>query len=430
MSTGYNSDGADDRTALLHVLPSLQRPGSTPESKSKQPPVPATKLGLLLSLSTFLKSPRFYVEQTFVELLHQEKDQKIRRANVVFAFLHLVLLLVFLVVGMYDGNGISWNILPLKLTTNQVFLDKPYRAFLSNCTVRNCFNTNGTNNVFAQIENDLGSANRRDVCEAQSTVTATLYVGAVDFLQFPLAWVIVVVEVVTVLAHVFTVNQWVEYSVSASLMITAIASLGRITDVYTHLGLFMMSVATMLCGAATEQALRPREAYKWFITGCGFFGATWSIIITNFVSFVYMFDDESAKSAFKWLTTRSSLYTDEKVAENAEQDWDFPPWVKWAIFLPFTFFSFYPVAMWYDIHTREFGANKSTRNRMKLTYMILSFTCKICLAILIMIGVRQSNDATNSRGCSDTENTKNYWQWLVPAIFGALVLYMLQQKWR
>jgi hypothetical protein len=65
--------------------------------------------------------------------------------------------------------------------------------------------------------------------------------------------------------------RWVEYSISASLMIVLIAMLPGITNLYALIGLFAVNAAMIFFGWLMEQANRPdRQTTTWwpFIFGC------------------------------------------------------------------------------------------------------------------------------------------------------------------
>lgn len=65
--------------------------------------------------------------------------------------------------------------------------------------------------------------------------------------------------------------RWIEYSVSASLMIVLIAMLPGITNLYALIGLFAVNAAMILFGWLMEQTNRPdRQSTTWwpFVFGC------------------------------------------------------------------------------------------------------------------------------------------------------------------
>lgn len=64
--------------------------------------------------------------------------------------------------------------------------------------------------------------------------------------------------------------RWIEYSVSASLMIVLIAMLPGITNIYALLGLFAVNATMILFGLLMEQINREGERVNWlpFVFGC------------------------------------------------------------------------------------------------------------------------------------------------------------------
>ena len=64
--------------------------------------------------------------------------------------------------------------------------------------------------------------------------------------------------------------RWIEYSVSASLMIILIAMLPGITNLYALIGLFAINAAMILFGLLMEQVNEPDRPVNWwpFIFGC------------------------------------------------------------------------------------------------------------------------------------------------------------------
>lgn len=64
--------------------------------------------------------------------------------------------------------------------------------------------------------------------------------------------------------------RWIEYSISASLMVVLIAMLPGITDLYALLGLFAINAAMILFGLVMEQVNKPGQPVNWwpFAFGC------------------------------------------------------------------------------------------------------------------------------------------------------------------
>ncbi|MDH3754085.1 MAG: heliorhodopsin HeR [Acidimicrobiia bacterium] len=58
--------------------------------------------------------------------------------------------------------------------------------------------------------------------------------------------------------------RWVEYSISASLMIVLIAMLPGITNLYALIGLFAINAAMILFGMLMEQVNRPGSTVSWW----------------------------------------------------------------------------------------------------------------------------------------------------------------------
>jgi hypothetical protein len=75
--------------------------------------------------------------------------------------------------------------------------------------------------------------------------------------------------------------RWIEYSISASVMVVLIAMLTGITDLYALIGLFGVNAAMILFGMLMEMVNRDSERVTWwpFVFGC-FAGAVPWITIT------------------------------------------------------------------------------------------------------------------------------------------------------
>jgi hypothetical protein len=74
--------------------------------------------------------------------------------------------------------------------------------------------------------------------------------------------------------------RWIEYSISASLMILLIAMLTGITDLYALIGLFAINAAMILFGLLMEQVNRPGNTVSWwpFTFGCLAGAVPWTAI--------------------------------------------------------------------------------------------------------------------------------------------------------
>ena len=63
--------------------------------------------------------------------------------------------------------------------------------------------------------------------------------------------------------------RWIEYSVSASIMVVLIAMLPGITDLYALIGLFAINATMILFGLLMERVNRPGEPVNWWPFGLG-----------------------------------------------------------------------------------------------------------------------------------------------------------------
>ena len=63
--------------------------------------------------------------------------------------------------------------------------------------------------------------------------------------------------------------RWVEYSISASVMIVLIAMLPGITNLYALIGLFTVNAAMILFGLLMERSNRPGQTVTWWPFGFG-----------------------------------------------------------------------------------------------------------------------------------------------------------------
>lgn len=79
--------------------------------------------------------------------------------------------------------------------------------------------------------------------------------------------------------------RYIEYSITASIMIVVIAILTGVVDFYTLLSIFFLSVSTMMFGYIEEKMVSIRDYPFWlrpFFLGFGPYVAAWAILITHF----------------------------------------------------------------------------------------------------------------------------------------------------
>ncbi len=82
------------------------------------------------------------------------------------------------------------------------------------------------------------------------------------------------------------VARWVEYSVSASLMIVLIGLLTGITNLYAVIALFGVNASMILFGLVMEQVNRTRDRVNWwpFVFGCIAGAVPWIVITIALVT--------------------------------------------------------------------------------------------------------------------------------------------------
>lgn len=82
------------------------------------------------------------------------------------------------------------------------------------------------------------------------------------------------------------VARWVEYSISASVMIVLIALLTGINNLYALIALFGVNASMILFGLVMERVNRDRSSVDWwpFVFGCFAGAVPWIIIVISLVT--------------------------------------------------------------------------------------------------------------------------------------------------
>ena len=145
--------------------------------------------------------------------------------------------------------------------------------------------------------------------------------------------------------------RWVEYSLSASLMIVLIAGITGITDVAALIALFAVNASMIFFGWLMETGSRPGDAARWtpFVFGCIAGAAPWIAII------VYLFGTDGV------------------------------PGFVYGIFVTlFILFNCFAVNQWLQYRARGRWADYRYGERV---YMILSLVAKSLLAWQIFVNV-------------------------------------------
>lgn len=148
--------------------------------------------------------------------------------------------------------------------------------------------------------------------------------------------------------------RWIEYSVSASLMIVLIAMLPGITNLYALIGLFAVNATMILFGLLMEQVNRPGEAVSW-----------------------WPFTFGSVAGAVPWIAIGIALIT-------SQAEGDGVPGFVYGIFVSlFLLFNCFALNQWLQYRQRGRFADYLFGERV---YLILSLVAKSALAWQVFAG--------------------------------------------
>jgi hypothetical protein len=156
------------------------------------------------------------------------------------------------------------------------------------------------------------------------------------------------------LGHGINPARWIEYSVSASVMIVLIAMLTGITDLYALIGLFAANAAMILFGLVMERVNGPEGRVNWwpFVFGC----------IVGIVP---------------WIAITIALIT-------AQQEGDGVPGFVYGIFVSlFVLFNCFAVNQWLQYRRRGRFADYLFGEKV---YLVLSLVAKSALAWQVFAG--------------------------------------------
>ncbi len=198
--------------------------------------------------------------------------------------------------------------------------------------------------------------------------------------------------------------RWIEYSITASIMTCVVASLCGIQDINVQLGLFMMTAATMLTGAAIERVPSAAdglsaEQWAWYAAGCGLFVATWAIILESYVA-IKRFLERDGRDLIDLLR---DLIKFPKEVEKDPQIPDFVTWTTVNIVILFALFAVVALIAqninnWVNYrYTGEYGPSNpkefayATGERQ---FVMLSFISKAFLVIMIGSAMLRDDPAT------------------------------------
>ena len=158
--------------------------------------------------------------------------------------------------------------------------------------------------------------------------------------------------------------RWIEYSVSASIMILLIALLNGINNLYALMAIFGVNAAMILFGLVMEQVNRDRETVNWwpFILGCIVGIVPWIAITVALVT----------------AATDSTMVNG--VPANAE---GVPTFVYAIVISLFLLFNCFAVNQWLQYRGRGRFADHLHAEKV---YLVLSLVAKSALAWQIFAG--------------------------------------------
>ena len=159
--------------------------------------------------------------------------------------------------------------------------------------------------------------------------------------------------------------RWIEYSISASIMILLIGLLNGINNLYAMMAIFGVNAAMILFGLVMEQVNRDRETVNWwpFIFGCIVGIVPWIAITVGLV------------------TAATNNTVVNGVATNPD---GVPPFVYGIVISLFLLFNCFAIVQW--LQYKQIGRWKDYLVGER-SYITLSFVAKSLLAWQIFAGV-------------------------------------------
>ena len=315
----------------------------------------------------------------------QRRQRASLNTEMLFASLHLLALALFFAAIWHFAEVSVNDLVKLRLTVNRIDMHTAWRRQQSTCFTA----------CSPAVLVNLTHLDADEKCQAAVRVGGPSFGGPDPiFFNLPLVYAVAAFELVTVAGHMFGLSRWAEYSISASIMTCIVAALGRITDAYALVGIFMMTAATMICGHLAERF--PAEFWNWFLTGCAFFVCSWAPILVNFQSFVWAIEDDVVRTHFNKLL----LSPPYGAAEDGDQPSfiePLPSWVQWTIWVQFGTFCVFPILMlWERLYPSAVR---------KLKYALVSFVTKILLLGFLAFGVSREKVSTQTSFCRVDERT-------------------------
>ena len=165
--------------------------------------------------------------------------------------------------------------------------------------------------------------------------------------------------------------RWIEYAISASIMIAAIGAVDGTVDTPSILLLFVSMMALMFNGYASESALRGRGLLQpWaidsakgsMVSGWLLFVGIWSVVVYNFAFLVKDINEE-----YKGTTnprTGNAIHV--------------PSWLWYILIMQFVYFASFGVVQFIQMRNRQMPHYEYAQ--YERAYISLSFFSKISLA--------------------------------------------------
>jgi hypothetical protein len=320
------------------------------------------------------------------------------RLNLAAGVLHLILFVIIAVTNtVMTSRGRS--IFQLRFTaTSPTVPERPVAcsSFEDGCTC-----TTSDTSLFCDV---LSQFSDETDPERQLQIARNALYKEKQSFTLQLAWVVAAFPLITMFFHFYLGSpwgqpaykanlalqrnpfRWVEYSITASIMLTAIAGLSDVREVDVHLGIFGLMMGLNILGLGVEDALASGRKYTAIIM---FNAATIMLLIAfypilnGFRKFQKLTKDRSGDlSAFY-----TTFFGDSPIGENIKDGGKFeiPSFVTYAVYGIFLLYFIYPILLllrWAGV--LSYGGGEKA-------FIIASFTAKAFLVIAVASGIARED---------------------------------------
>lgn len=219
--------------------------------------------------------------------------------------------------------------------------------------------------------------------------------------SWPLAYVIALFPLITAGFHFFVASpwgnpiysaqiaagrnpfRWAEYSITASIMLVAIAGLSNITSVSEVRSIAGLMFATNVLGLAVEDAWRSgsrKTAVAFFVAGTATFLLAYYPILANFMRFASAIKENSSS----YRTFFRQFFAGSSIAKNDEA-FEIPTFVYVAVYGIFALYFVFPAIMAVRlIVDASYAAQEKA-------FLIASFASKAFLVIAVASGIARDD---------------------------------------